>query len=512
MNRDHQTRKVVIVGGGTAGWIAAAALAKFLGEVVQIELVESDAIGTVGVGEATIPQLIRLNQLLGFDERDFMRAARATYKLGIEFENWGRVGSRYLHTFGEVGINLSNLHFHQYWLRAVQQGMESSLWHYSLHNEVAHQHRFAHVEKVANGAMGGLAYAFHFDAGLYANYLRAYAEKNGVIRTEGKVSEVIQDPESGFIRSIRLESGTQVDGDLFVDCTGFRGLLIGQALGVEYDDWSHYLPCNSAIAVPSESPETLPPYTKSTAHTAGWQWRIPLQHRVGNGHVFCRDFMGDDEATRILLENLEGEPLADPRILRFTTGRRKRFWHKNCVAIGLSSGFMEPLESTSIHLIQSNVSELINLFPHRHVCDADVEEYNRQVGNEFALIRDFLVLHYKLTERDDSEFWKHCASMDIPDTLRHKMELFAESGRVVREPKDLFRDSSWVQVMIGQGLMPRYHHPLADRISDEQLREFLQNVRAIVEQTSRQLPSHKEYVGRYCSGGESGEQGRRAGA
>ncbi len=500
MNRsDKQVNKVVIVGGGTAGWISAAALVRFLGGVVDIELVESDAIGTVGVGEATIPQLIRLNKVLGFDEREFMRETKATYKLGIKFENWGQLGSAYLHTFGEVGINLASLHFHQYWLRSIQQGDSSSLWDFSLHNEAAKQHRFAHLERVGDTPMGGLAYAFHFDAGLYAAYLRRYSEGQGVVRTEGKVADVELDGESGFVQAIVLESGKRIAGDLFIDCSGFRGLLIGQALGVDYDDWSHWLPCNSAVAVASKSPSTLPPYTKSTAHDAGWQWRIPLQHRVGNGHVFCNQYVDDDAATRTLLAHLTGEPLGDPRILRFTTGRRQRFWHKNCVAIGLSSGFMEPLESTSIHLIQSNISELINLFPHQQFAQATIDEYNRQVGTEFELIRDFLILHYKQTQRDDTDFWRYCRQMKIPDSLQQKLELFRESGRIVREPKDLFRDSSWVQVMLGQGLVPEQHHRLADRLSDQELADFLANVRAIVKQAVARLPEHKNYVAQHCA-------------
>ena len=496
---ENKIKKVVIVGGGTAGWISAAALVRFLGGVVDIELVESDAIGTVGVGEATIPQLIRLNQVLGFDEREFMRETKATYKLGIKFENWGELGSAYLHTFGEVGINLANLHFHQYWLRSVQQGMASDLWDFSLHNEAAKQHKFAHLERVGDTPMGGLAYAFHFDAGLYAAYLRRYAEGQGVIRTEGKVADVELDGESGFIETVLLESGKRIAGDLFIDCSGFRGLLIGQALGVAYDDWSHWLPCNSAAAVASESPTTLPPYTKSTAHDAGWQWRIPLQHRVGNGHVFSNHYVDDEAATRTLLTHLAGEALGEPRILRFTTGRRQRFWHKNCVAIGLSSGFMEPLESTSIHLIQSNISELINLFPHRHFAAANIEQYNQQVGTEFELIRDFLILHYKQTQRDDSDFWRYCREMEVPDSLQQKTALFRESGRIVREPKDLFRDSSWVQVMLGQGLVPEQYHRLADRLSDQELADFLANVRAIVKQAVARLPEHKSYVAQHCA-------------
>lgn len=498
MDQSHKIKKVIIVGGGTAGWISAAALSKYLGQLVSIELIESDAIGTVGVGEATIPQLIRLNTILGFDEKEFMRETKATFKLGIEFNNWGQIGDSYLHTFGDVGINLSSLHFHQYWLRSMLQGSNNSLWDYSLHNTAAYQHRFAHLPKVGNTSMGGLAYAFHFDAGLYAKYLRKYSEKAGVKRTEGKVVDVQLRPENGFINSVQLENGQEIDGDLFIDCSGFRALLIGNALGVDYDEWSHWLPCNSAATVACESVDPLLPYTRSTAHTAGWQWRIPLQHRIGNGHVFCNEYLQDDEAVDILLNNLDSEKIGDPRVLRFTTGRRKEFWHKNCVSIGLSSGFLEPLESTSIHLIQSNISQLIGLFPHKGCSSADIREYNRQVGEEYDLIRDFLILHYNQTQRTDSEFWNYCRNMPIPDTLQHKMELFAESGRIVREPKDLFRDSSWVQVMLGQGIIPKHHHPLADRITDTQLEEFLANVKTIVDNSVQNLPTHSDYLHQYC--------------
>ncbi|NNC97241.1 MAG: tryptophan 7-halogenase [Gammaproteobacteria bacterium] len=498
VDNSHKIKRVVIVGGGTAGWISAAALSKFLGNVVDIELVESASIGTVGVGEATIPQLIRLNTTLGLDECEFMRETKATFKLGIEFSNWGKVGDSYLHTFGDVGINLSNLHFHQYWLRSIQQGAKTSLWDYSLHNTAAYQQRFAHLQKVGNTSMGGLAYAFHFDAGLYAKYLRKYSENAGVKRTEGKVVDVQLRPDNGFIRSIKLENGQEIHGDMFIDCTGFRALLIGNTLGIGYENWSHWLPCNSAAAVASESTEPLLPYTKSTAHSSGWQWRIPLQHRTGNGHVYCDQFMSDDEAIKILLNNLDAGKIGDPRVLRFVTGRREKFWHKNCVSIGLSSGFLEPLESTSIHLIQSNISQLIGLFPHRDFSPVDISEYNRQAGEEYDLIRDFLILHYKQTQRTDSDFWKYCRTMPIPDSLQHKMDLFAESGRIVREPKDLFRDSSWVQVMLGQGIIPKYHHPLADRITDEQLKEFLANVKNIVDNTVNKLPAHSDYLNQYC--------------
>lgn len=495
-------KKVVIVGGGTAGWISAAALVKLLGPTIDITLIESDSIGTIGVGEATIPQIRRLNGVLGLDENDFIRKTKGTFKLGIEFANWGEIGERYLHTFGDVGINLGGVHFHQYWLRAVQSGhikgdtaaLGETLWDYSLHNTAAYAHKFARMEKVGSTPMNGLHYAFHFDAGLYANVLRDFAEAQGVTRIEGKVVDVNMRDTDGFIESVTLESGECVDGELFIDCSGFRALLMGGALDVPYHDWSHYLPCNSAVTAPCKSVEPLLPYTKATAHSAGWSWRIPLQHRIGNGHVYCDKFISDDDATQILLDDLDAEPLSEPRVIKFTTGRREKLWHKNCVAIGLSGGFMEPLESTSIHFIQSNISKLVELFPTTTFDPADAREYNRQVMQEFDLVRDFLVLHYKLTRRDDTPFWRHCRDMDIPDSLRDKMELFQSGGRIYREPYDLFRDSSWVQVMVGQGLMPRAHHPMADKISDENLTEFLSNVQAICEKATDTLPSHAEFV------------------
>lgn len=487
-------KKVIIVGGGTAGWIAAASLSKLLGAVVEIELIESDAIGTVGVGEATIPQIRRLNGVLGIDEREFLRATKATFKLGIEFNNWGRKGDSYLHTFGDAGINLTNLHFHHYWLRSVLSGTESSLWDHSLHHRAAYSHKFAHLDRVGKTSMTGLAYAYHFDAGEYALFLRRYAEKAGVTRTEGKVETVELNAENGHIQSVTLESGTIIEGDLFIDCSGFRGLLIGDALKVKYEDWSHYLPCNRAVAIPCESNSPLLPYTKATAHDAGWQWRIPLQHRTGNGHVYCDGFTDQDAATDTLLEHLDGKPTAEPKHLRFTTGRRKEFWHKNCVSLGLASGFLEPLESTSIHLIQSNISRLIQLFPNRDFAQAQIDEYNRLIGKEYDTVRDFLILHYKLTQRDDTEFWRHCRDMDVPDSLTAKMDLFAQNGTIYHDPEDLFRESSWVQVMLGQNLMPRGHHPMADRLDNKQLQEFLSSVKTIIDRSVAKLPAHQDYV------------------
>ena len=494
-----RVNKLVIVGGGTAGWITAAAFARLLGGRLQIELVESEAIGTVGVGEATIPQIIRLNAILGLDEHAFLRATSGTFKLGIEFVDWGRKGSRYLHTFGDTGMNLGNVAFHHYWRRSAGDTPDpKGLWDYSLHQMAADQARFGKLDRVGNTAMTGLAYAYHFDASRYALFLREYAEGRGVVRTEGIVESVQRDGESGDIIAITLTGGKQVAGDFFIDCTGFRALLLGETLGVGYQDWSKWLPCNRALAVPSERLPTLAPYTRATAKDAGWQWRIPLQHRTGNGHVYSSGFTSDDKAAETLLAGLDTEALGDPRPIRFTTGRREAFWAHNCAAIGLSSGFLEPLESTSLHLIQSHVSRLIQLFPGGGDAAVEREEYNRRCAAEFAQIRDFLILHYHRTDREDSEFWRYCKHMDVPESLTHKMALFAASGRVGRDVDDLFRDASWVQVMLGQGITPAGYDPMADLVSPAQLAEFLANLRTITARAVASLPTHEEYLARHC--------------
>ncbi|MEL6665792.1 MAG: tryptophan halogenase family protein [Pseudomonadota bacterium] len=496
--QSQHIESIVIVGGGTAGWIAAASMARLLGPSVKITLIESDAIGTVGVGEATIPQIRRLNGVLGLDENEFVKETRGTFKLGIEFNNWGHLGESYLHTFGDAGINLASLHFHHYWLRSQAEGQTTSLWDYSLHHKAAYANKFGRLDRVGNTSMTGLAYAFHFDAGLYARYLRKHAEANGVSRIEGKVIDVDLDAETGHIKSVTLENGQVAAGDLFVDCSGFRGLLIGQALGVGYQDWSKWLPCDGAVAVGCESTEPLLPYTKATAHEAGWQWRIPLQHRTGNGHVFCEQFISEERATETLLANLDGAPLGDPKRLRFTTGRREKFWHKNCVSLGLASGFLEPLESTSIHLIQSNVSRLIELFPDKTFDAANEREYNRQVSHEYERIRDFLILHYHRTDREDSEFWRYCKNMSVPEGLTEKMKLFSSNGLLYKDAEDLFRESSWVQVMVGQGLIPKSFHAMANRISPDQLTNFLGDVRKLIDRATNDLPQHQDFIAAHC--------------
>ena len=500
-------RTIVIVGGGTAGWMTAAAFAKALLEGhpgrYAVRLVESDEIGIIGVGEASIPNLTEFNRALGVDEDQFLRETRGSFKLGIEFVNWGALGDRYIHGFGRVGRPGETVPFHQFWLRMAQQGQAAPLGDYAI-NTVAPRHaRFMRARHDMQGSpMAEIAHAYHFDAGLYAKFLRRYAEQRGVRRTEGKVQQVLQREGDGFVRAVVMESGEQVDGDFFIDCSGMRGLLIQDTLKVGYEDWSDVLPCDRAIAVPCESVSPLLPMTRSTAHSAGWQWRIPLQHRIGNGHVYSSRFMEADEAEAILLANLDGTPTAAPRHLRFRTGRAKTFWDRNCVAVGLSSGFLEPLESTSIHLIHMAVARILDYFPQigaQGFDAADIAEYNAITQVEYEHIRDFLVLHYKLTARDDSPFWNYCRTMPIPARLQRKMDLFASNGRVYREGVELFTESSWLQVMVGQGLMPRGHHPFADLLPEAEVAAYLDNVRRVVGKCAELMPTHADFIAQHCA-------------
>jgi tryptophan halogenase len=491
-------QRVVIVGGGTAGWMTAALLARALGQRLAIELIESDEIGTVGVGEATIPQIRLVNQFLGLDEADMLKATQGTFKLGIQFNDWGRLGDSYLHAFGDVGLPLGLLAFQHYWLRARQHDSATDLWRYSLNAQAALANRFAPMEKVGSSPLTGIKHAYHLDAGLYGQYLRRQVDPRVVTRTEGKVVDVRLRAEDGFIESVQLESGQRIAGDLFIDCSGFRGLLIEGALKTGYDDWSRWLPCDRALAVPSARVAPMRPYTQANARPAGWQWRIPLQHRSGNGHVYCSRFMSDDEATALLLANVEGEALAEPRPLRFTTGMRRQFWNKNCVALGLSAGFMEPLESTSIHLIQSGVSRLLALFPDQQFDPALSAEYNRQTRFEYERIRDFLILHYRATERSDTAFWRHCAQIELPPELARKLELFRSSGQIFREGEELFTEVGWLQVMLGQHIAPARYHPLADALTQAQLDEFLANIRTLIGRAVGSLPAHARFITEHC--------------
>lgn len=492
--------EIVIVGGGTAGWMTAAALSKVLNRSYSIRLVESEEIGTVGVGEATIPMIKLFNQALDLDENQFVRETMGSFKLGIEFVNWGRLGDSYIHGFGKIGQDLGVVPFYQYWLKMQQAGKAAPLDDYSINTAAARENKFMRaVSDRPNSPLADIAYAYHFDAGLYAAFLRRYAEARGVVRTEGKVASVEQHPENGFVAAITLESGERIPGQLFVDCSGFRGLLIEQTLKTGYIDWTHWLPCDRAVAVPCARSQPLTPYTRSTARTAGWQWRIPLQHRVGNGHVFSSRFISEDEATAMLMANLEGEPLAEPRPLRFVTGKRKKFWNKNVVAVGLASGFMEPLESTSIHLIQSSIARLTAFFPHGGFDETDIDEFNAHSDFEFDKIRDFLILHYHATERDDTPFWNYCRTMDVPESLKRKTELFLSNGRIFRDASELFAEPSWVQVMHGQRMAPRGYHALVDVYPDEKIADYMHNIRGVIANCTRAMPTHEQFIAKHCA-------------
>ena len=485
-------KKVVIAGGGTAGWMVAALMSKTIGKVIDISLVESDEIATVGVGEATIPPLVKFNQLCQINEKEFMAAVQATFKLGISFENWRDVGEDYIHSFGNTGTDHWSAGFQHIWLAAQRKGLAGDFGDYCLELRAAQENKFAHLPK------NGLNYAFHIDATLYAKYLRKLSEDCGIKRIEGKIVKVNTDAESGFITSLTLASGKDIEGDLFIDCTGFRGLLIEQTLHAGYEDWSHWLPCDSAIAVQTESTGPAIPYTRSIATDAGWQWRIPLQHRVGNGMVYCSRYISDDEASETLLANIEGELLTEPRVIKFRPGQRLKQWSKNCVTMGLSSGFLEPLESTSIHLIQRSAIRLMQMFPQDRIVQTDIDEYNKQARFEIETIRDFIILHYCVTNRQDTPFWRHCRNMEIPETLAHRIKLFKETGRVFRIPNELFAENSWIQVMLGQGIEPEQYHPVVDVMDDEELDRFLKHIKSHVDTTVAQLPEHEAYVEEYC--------------
>ena len=488
----NKISRVVIAGGGTAGWIAAAALSKKLGELLDITLVESAEIGTIGVGEATIPPMRVFHRLLGIDESEFIRATRATFKLGIEFENWGQQGERYIHAFGKNGRESWLAEFHHFWLEGRTRGIDSEIGDYCLELQAARQGKFA------TGAQSSINYAYHLDAGLYAKYLRQFSERFGARRIEGNITAIEQCTESGNITGLRLADGQLVEGDLFIDCTGFRGMLIEQTLHTGYEDWSHWLPCDSAVALQTVGDNSLLPYTRSIAGEAGWQWRIPLQHRMGNGHVFCSQHLSVDEACSQLLAGVGGDPLTDPKVLRFRTGRRRKVWNKNCVALGLASGFIEPLESTSIHLVIAGITRLMQSFPYDGICPSIVNRFNRESREELEKIRDFIVLHYHLTRRNDSSFWRFCANMEVPDTLRGRMDLFRDSAIAHQAEGELFRVDSWVQVMVGQGLVPRAHHPLPKLMSTDELCSFLSGLRDNIQRAVSQLPSHEVFVAGYC--------------
>jgi len=498
VSEERPHTRIAIVGGGTAGWMSAALLSNFVASGdYSIELVESDQIGTVGVGEATIPQINLYNEALGIDEAEFLAATMGTYKLGIEFVDWTRRGHRYMHAFGDVGRDVGIVPFHHYWHRARELGLAEELGSYSLNETAAREGKMQRGSLKTTNVVPPMPYAFHFDASLYAAYLRRLAEQRGVKRTEGRITGVERDGESGDVTRVVLGDGREVEADLFLDCSGFAALLIGRELQSGFEDWSNWLPCDRALAVPCASVPSITPYTRSTAREAGWQWRIPLQHRTGNGHVYCSEFLSDEEAKSRLMDGLDGEALAEPRQLAFKAGMRRKAWSHNVVAIGLSSGFLEPLESTSIHLIQSALSRLLKMLPRGKGDPAIAAEFNRQSAEEYEGIRDFIILHYKATERDDTEFWKHCAAMDIPDKLAERIELFREAGHLFRHSEELFTVVGWLQVLIGQGVVPRQHHPLVDNIERGDLQSYMQTFQSLLQREAAQMPDHAEFIAQY---------------
>jgi tryptophan halogenase len=513
---DAEIGSVVIVGGGTAGWMTAAALSRFLFNGRRtITVVESDEIGTVGVGEATIPAIVNFNEMLGINENEFLKATRGTFKLGIEFVNWGRPGSRYLHPFGTYGEDLQGLPFHQLWLRGRERGDPGPIDDYCISAIATRLGRFGRPVTDPRSPLSRLMYAFHFDASLYAAFLRGLAERQGTQRREGRIVEVHRDSASGDVVSVELAGGERIEGDLFIDCSGFRALLIEEGLATGWEDWSHWLPCDRAIALPSALAGPPDPYTRATAHAAGWQWRIPLQHRMGNGHVFSSRFIDEDAAREVLLENLEGPPLAEPRTIRFATGRRKQSWSHNVVALGLSAGFLEPLESTSIHLIQAGIHHLLALFPGKPVSPLERDEFNRRMRDLYNDVRDFVILHYKATQRDDTPFWRYVRDMDVPETLTRKTELWRLHARIFREGAELFGTTSWIAVMLGQGLWPDTYDPIAESLDEEMVAQAMRRMRTAFRQSAETLPSHEEFLrraGAWAAARDAAPQGGGAGS
>ena len=497
MEADRPIR-IVIAGGGTAGWMTAAALSHFLSPGIQVHLVESEAIGTIGVGEATIPQIRVFNDALGIDEQQFMAATQATYKLAIEFVDWLRPGHRYMHAFGDIGRDSGMMAFQHMWLRGLKDGVAGPLEQYSLNNQAALHDRMQRGPAKTAAVLPDMPSAFHFDAALYAKFLRGFAEERGAERTEGRIVEVVRDGESGDVTALRLDGERIVEGDVFIDCTGFRALLIGEALGAPYEDWTPWLACDRALAAPSERVTAFTPYTRSTAHRGGWQWRIPLQHRTGNGVVYSSAHLSDDEAAAILLGNLDSKPLDDPRPIRFTAGMRREMWRHNVIAVGLSSGFMEPLESTSIHLIQTAIQRILKLLPARRITQAERDEFNRQAAFEYERIRDFLILHYRANERDEP-FWRERRAAAIPDTLAVKLDLWCGNGFITREHEELFTEAGWFQVLAGQGVIPAGYHAVADGPSSADIADYLDTWAKLIARETAQMPSHADFIARNCA-------------
>ena len=497
MSEAEQPR-IVIVGGGTAGWMTAAALARACLPGMSITLVESDEIGIIGVGEATIPSIALFNQSLGIDESEFLAQTGGTYKLGIAFDGWGRPDEAYVHAFGLVGSALGVVPFHHYWLRARKLGIAKPLGHYILHTIAIAANRFAHVERPAGSILPPLPYAYHFDASLYSKFLRGYAEKRGVVRQEGKIVAVERDSQSGDVAAVLLANGSRISGDLFIDCSGFRGLLIEQELEAGFEPWSEWLQCDRAVAVPSARVEPLVPMTRVTARQAGWQWRIPLQHRIGNGYVFSSRRISEDEATVSLLVNLDAQQLGEPRTIRFTPGIRRKSWVRNVVAIGLSSGFIEPLESTSIHVIQTAISRLLELLPAKQITDSTRDDFNARTRFEMERIRDFIILHYHSNQREGEPFWDDLRTMEVPKSLQHKLDQFRSSARVSASFDELFDARAWHQVFLGQNVIPESYHPVADLLSEPRLKEFLDGLERSHVQEVSMWADHGAFVAKFA--------------
>lgn len=492
-------RKVVILGGGSAGWMTAAALSKFFqSSHCQVTLVESESVGTVSVGEATIPQITLFNSLLGIDEDEFVKFTKGTFKFGIEFANWKEKGHTYMHPFGTYGQNMAGLQFHQYWLKMFIQGKAPDLSAYSLACTAAYKGKFNRSQRIQNSPLSNIAYAFHLDATRYAKFLRNYAQERGVKRVEGKVQDVYTRSSDGFVDSLLLEDGQRLDADLFIDCSGFKGLLIEETLKTGFEDWSEWLPCDRAVAMQCMPKDEVKPYTKSTAQDAGWTWRIPLQHRIGNGYVYPSKFVTDEEALATLRSQMESEPITEPNFLRWQTGRRKKMWNKNVIAIGLSAGFIEPLESTGLHLIQTAISRLMSFFPHQGFNNIDTDYFNKQAKLEMEQIRDFIILHYKLTDREDTPFWKQCKYMSVPQSIEDKMALYASNGRIFRENDELFDETSWLAVMHGQGIVPQGYHPLVDGLPESEVERRLDKIQLVTEKSVDTMMSQDEFIKRYC--------------
>ncbi|MGV6851418.1 MAG: tryptophan halogenase family protein [bacterium] len=499
---DNAIKTIVIVGGGSAGWMTAAALSRHLPDYTQIKLVESDQIATVGVGEATIPAIRTFNAGLGINEKEFMRETNATFKLSIRFENWGKIGDAYNHAFGFYGYPIDDIPFHNYWLK-YQDQLSTNIHDYNLAYQACDADKFAHVQFDMSKPDSRYFYAYQFDATLYAQYLRKQSESRGVQRVEGKVITVDLHKESGCIQSIQLESGEQITGDLFIDCSGFRSLLIHGALDVGFDDWSHWLPVNRAWAMSTAYPSNdaaIPPYTRARALTAGWQWRIPLQNRTGDGNVFSKDFISEEAALEQFHKNVEGEPLPEPRLLKFTAGKRSKLWEKNCVAIGLSGGFLEPLESTSIYLIQAAILQFIRNFPDKTFQRANQDEFNAKMAYRYEDARNFLILHYHATEREDTEFWKYCKNMQIPDELAHKITLFKQRGYVAGEKLDLFSEHSWLAVYFGQGVTPSDYDHRVNKLDPHRAIEMLNTMYSDVQDSLNKMPTHNQTLAEFCPG------------